>query len=77
MTESMVCRMFKNDNGHGDPFDLTPTMVMKIACGLTIGWSGYRKLMEVAFPEFIETLDARQPANMLRDLLDEHGKPRM
>ena len=77
MTESMVCRMMRNDNGHGDSFDLSPYMVMKIACGLTIGWSGYRKLMEAAYPEFIEILDAHQPATMLRELLEEHGKPRM
>lgn len=77
MTESMVCRMLRNDNGHGDSFDLKPYMVMKIACGLTIGWSGYRKLMEAAYPEFIETLDAHQPATMMNELFEEKGKPKM
>lgn len=75
LSESMVCRMFNNANGHGDTFDLTPAMVMKIACALTIGWDGFRKLMEVAFPEFTETLEAREPATMLRSRFKENGKP--
>lgn len=77
LSESMVSRMFKNDNGHGDTFDLQPYMVMKITCGLAIGWDGYRELMEAAFPEFMETLDAHQPATMMNGLLEERGKPRM
>ena len=77
LSESMVSRMFKNDNGHGDSFDLQPYMVMKIACGLAIGWDGYRELMEAAFPEFMETLDDHLPATMMNCLLEERGKPRM
>ena len=77
LSESIVSRMFNNDNGHGDSFDLQPYMVMKIACGLRIGWDGFRELMEAAFPEFMETLDAHQPATMMNTLLGERGKPRM
>ena len=32
MTEAMISRMFRDQNGRGDTFDLTPVMVMKIAC---------------------------------------------
>ena len=75
MTESMVCRLFNNNNGHGDSFDLTPAMIMKIACGLTMGWTGFQELLRVAIPEFTETLDAHEPATMLRGRFQEKGKP--
>lgn len=77
LSESMISRMFRNDNGHGDTFDLQPYMVMKIACGLAIGWDGYRELMEAAFSEFTEMLEAHLPATMMNCLLEERGKPRM
>ena len=32
MTEAMISGMFRDQNGRGDTFDLTPVMVMKIAC---------------------------------------------
>ena len=52
MTEAMVSRMFRDQNGRGETFDLTPVMVMKIACALEVGTEGYTQLMEAAYPEF-------------------------
>ena len=48
----MVSRMFRDQNGRGETFDLTPVMVMKIACALEVGTEGYTQLMEAAYPEF-------------------------
>lgn len=35
--EAMISRLFRNQNGRGDTFDLTPVMVMKIAYALEVG----------------------------------------
>ena len=54
MTEAMISRMFRDQNGRGDTFDLTPVMVMKIACALDVGAEGYMQLMEAAYPEYVK-----------------------
>lgn len=75
MTEAMISRMFRNDNGRGDTFDLTERMVYKIAAGLRIGRQGYWRLMEIAFPELFEALGQGDNPNCLNITLTEKGKP--
>ena len=71
----MISRMFRNDNGRGDTFDLTERMVYKIAAGLQIGKKGYLELMEIAFPEMFEALDIGETPTCLNTTLMEKGKP--
>ena len=75
MTEAMISRMFRNDNGRGDTFNLTERMVYKIAAGLRIGRQGYWRLMEIAFPELFEALGQGDNPNRLNTTLMEKGKP--
>ena len=75
MSEAMISRMFRNDNGRGDTFDLTERMVYKIAAGLRIGRQGYWRLMEIAFPELFEALGQGDNPNRLNTTLMEKGKP--
>ena len=75
MTEAMISRMFRNDNGRGDTFNLTERMVYKIAAGLRIGRQGYWRLMEIAFPELFEALGQGDNPNRLNATLMEKGKP--
>ena len=75
MTEAMISRMFRNDNGRGDTFDLTERMVYKIAAGLGIGKRGYMALMEIAFPELFEALGQGENPTILNITLTEKGKP--
>ena len=75
MTEAMISRMFHNDNGRGDSFNLTPEKVMNIACALEIGTGGYMLLMEAAYPEFIKALRNKERTIILNVNLLEIGKP--
>ena len=75
MTEAMISRMFRNDNGRGDTFNLTERMVYKIAAGLRIGRQGYWRLMEISFPELFEALGQGDNPNCLNITLTEKGKP--
>lgn len=75
MSQSMVSRMFRDQNGRGDTFDLTPEMVMKIACALEAGTEGYLQLVEAAYPEFIEALHNKERTMILNIQLIEKGKP--
>ena len=75
MSEAMISRMFRNDNGRGDTFNLTERMVYKIAAGLRIGRQGYWRLMEIAFPELFEALGQGDNPNRLNTTLMEKGKP--
>ena len=75
MSEAMISRMFRNDNGRGDTFDLTERMVYKIAAGLQIGKKGYLELMEIAFPEMFEALDKGETPTFLNTTLMDKGKP--
>ena len=75
MTEAMISRMFRDQNGRGDTFDLTPVMVMKIACALKVGTEGYMKLMEAAYPEFVNALHSKERTMILNINLSEKGKP--
>lgn len=75
MTEAMISRMFRNDNGRGDTFDLTERMVYMIAAGLGIGKPGYLALMEIAFPELFEALEQGVNPNCLNITLTDKGKP--
>ena len=75
MTEAMISRMFRNDNGRGDTFNLTERMVYKIAAGLRIGRQGYWSLMEIAFPELFEALGQGDNPNRLNITLIDKGKP--
>ena len=75
MTEAMISRMFRDQNGRGDTFDLTPVMVMKIACALEVGTEGYMQLMEAAYPEFTDALRSKERTMILNINLSEKGKP--
>ena len=75
MTEAMISRMLRNNNGRGDSFDLTPEKVMKIACALEIGTEGYMLLMEAAYPEFVKALRNKERTLILNMNLIEKGKP--
>lgn len=75
MTEAMISRMFRDQNGKGDTFDLTPEMVMKISCALEVGADGYVQLMEAAYPEFVEALRNKERTVILNITLAEKGKP--
>ena len=75
MTETMISRMFRNDNGRGDSFDLTERMVYKIAAGLRLGRQGYLALMEIAFPELFDALGQGENPTILNIMLMEKGKP--
>ena len=75
MTEAMISRMFRDQNGRGDTFDLTPVMVMKIACALEVGTEGYMQLMEAAYPEFTDALRNKERTMILNINLSEKGKP--
>ena len=75
MTEAMISRMFRDQNGRGDTFDLTPVMVMKIACALEVGTEGYMQLMEAAYPEFVDALRSKERTMILNINLSEKGKP--
>ena len=75
MTEAMILRMFHNNNGRGDSFNLTPEKVMNIACALEIGTEGYMLLMEAAYPEFIKALRNKERTIILNVNLVEIGKP--
>lgn len=75
MTEAMISRMFRDQNGRGDAFDLTPVMVMKIACALEVGAEGYIQLMEAAYPEFLDSLRNKERTIILNIKLAEKGKP--
>ena len=75
MTEAMISRMFRDQNGRGDTFDLTPVMVMKIACALEVGTEGYMKRMEAAYPEFTDALRNKERTMILNINLLEKGKP--
>ena len=75
MTEAMISRMFRNDNGRGDTFDLTERMVYRIAAALRIGRQGFLDLMDIAFPEMFEALDRGDPPSCLNITLTEKGKP--
>ena len=75
LSEAMVSRMLKNQNGRGDTFDLTERMVYKVALGLNLGKQGYLALMQIAFPEMFEALGSGQPYTYLVDTLNDKGKP--
>ena len=75
MTEAMISRMFRNQNGRGDTFDLTPVMVMKIACALEVGTDGYMQLIEAAYPEFMDALRSKERTMILNINLSEKGNP--
>ena len=75
MTEAMISRMFRNDNGRGDTFDLTERMVYKIAAGLKIGMHGYMTMMEIAFPELFDALEKGDNPTSLNITLTDKGKP--
>ncbi len=75
MTEAMISRMFRDQNGRGDTFDLTPVMVMKIACALEVGTEGYMQLMKAAYPELLDALRSKERTMILNINLSEKGKP--
>ena len=77
MTEAMISRMFRNDNGRGDSFNLTERMVYKIAADLRIGRQGYWRLMEIAFSELFVALGQGDNPNRLNITLMEKGKPKL
>lgn len=77
MTEAMISRMFRNDNGRGDSFNLTERMVYKIAADLRIGRQGYWRLTEIAFSELFEALGQGDNPNRLNITLMEKGKPKL
>ena len=75
MTEAMVSRMFRDQNDRGDTFDLTPVMVMKIACALEVSTEGYMQLIEAAYPDFTDAFRNKERTMILNITLSEKGPP--
>lgn len=78
LSESMVCRMLRDNNGRGSPFRLTDELVTTVALALKLGRAGWEELLYLAFPErrlWLEAIDRRENVISLNCRLYENGLP--